>query len=191
MNDGKHILIAICGSLSVLILGGALLVWPSLKETQATRQEITLLQKKIMGLAEQTKTVEALADELNLANLRVESELKVIPQAADIAGLMRKLSLPVDGSTVLDQTFTAGNPNDAVIGEEFIERAMPLTVDMEATFESVFALIRSVETMDRLVRVSSVRMAVDRTGNEPDVPVLDASVGLEVIYKPLTFAEGY
>ena len=39
---------------------------------------------------------------------------------------------------------------------------MPLTVDMQATFDSVFALIRNAESMDRLVRVASVRVMCKR-----------------------------
>jgi len=190
MTDSKHLFFAIAGALLVLVLGGALLVWPNYRETRAVRQEITKLQQKISALADQTGVVASLSDELKQARQRVEEELKFIPRTSDVAGLMRKLSLPVDGRTVLDQTFTAGSPCDAAVGETFTERAMPLTVDLEATFDSVFALIRAAELMDRLVRVSSVRMAAERQGDGSGVPVLTASVGLEVIYDPPSVEEG-
>jgi Tfp pilus assembly protein PilO len=190
MNDGKHLMIAITGGLLVILLGGALLVWPSYRKAHAIRQEVVELREKISGLAGQTGKVEQLADELEAARRRVGEDLKFVPETADVAGLMRKLSLPVDGRTVLDQTFTAGNPCDAVLGEDFDERVLPLTVDMEATFDSVFALICAAERMDRLVRVSSVRVAAERPGGGPEVPMLTASVGLEVVYDPPAAEEG-
>lgn len=190
MSDSKHLMIAVAGGLLVLLLGGALLVWPNYREARAIRQEVVELRGKISGLAGQTGKVEQLADELEAARRRVGEELKLVPETADVAGLMRKLSLPVDGRTVLDQTFTAGNPCDAVPGESFSERALPLTVDMEATFDSVFALICAAERMDRLVRISSVRVAAERPGDGPDVPMLTASVGLEVVYDPPVVEEG-
>lgn len=190
MSDSRHLMIAVAGGLLVLLLGGALLVWPNYREAHAIQQEVLELRGKIFGLAGQTGKVEQLADELEVVRRRVGEELKLVPEAADVAGLMRRLSLPVDGRTVLDQTFTAGNPCDAVPGEDLNERALPLTVDMEATFDSVFALICAAERMDRLVRISSVRVAAERPGDGPDVPMLTASVGLEVVYDPPVVEEG-
>jgi len=190
MNDRKHLMIALAGGVLVLVLGGVLLVWPNYREARAIRAEVVELRGKISGLAGQTGAVEQLADELEAARCRMAEELKLVPESPDVADLMRKLSLPVDGRTVLDQTFTAGKPCDAVLGEDFNERALPLTVDMEATFDSVFALICAAERMDRLVRVASVRMAAERPADGPEVPMLTASVGLEVVYDPPAVEEG-
>jgi Tfp pilus assembly protein PilO len=190
MNEHRHLIFAIAGGVLILLLGGALLVWPNYRKTREIRQEIAELEEKISDLAGHTGTVERLADELAVARARVDSELKVIPKTADVAGLMRRLSLPVDGRTVLDQTFTAGNACDAAPGESFTERSMPLTVDMQARFDSVFALICAAERMDRLVRVSSVRLAAERSDAGPTVPMLTASVGLEAIYDAPAVEEG-
>ena len=121
---------------------------------------------------------------------QVREKFNVIPPAPNIAGLMRRLSLPVDGRTVLDQTFTAGSPIHAGGGESTNEEAMPLTVDIEATFDSVFALIRRAETMDRLVRVVSVRMVADRKHDDREEPLLTATVGLEAIFDATQAEEG-
>ena len=190
MNENRHLIFAIVGGLAILLLGGALLVWPNYREARQIRQETAELRRKISDSAGHTGTVERLADELESARARVDRELKLIPDAPDVAGLMRKLSLPVDGRTVLDQTFTAGNACDAVLGESFSERSMPLTVDMQARFDSVFALICAAERMNRLVRISSVRLAADRSGAARGMPMLTASVGLEVIYDAPAVEEG-
>jgi DNA-binding LacI/PurR family transcriptional regulator len=114
---------------------------------------------------------------------QLEEYLTMLPVSRRLDGLI-VLSLPIDARTVRDQTFTAGSPSAAAAGEDFPELAVPLTVDMEATFDSVFALIRIAEQMDRLVRVASVRMAADRTEDLEETPVLTATIGLEVIYEP-------
>jgi Tfp pilus assembly protein PilO len=190
MNENRHLIFAVAGGLAIVLLGGVLLVWPNYRETRRIRQETIELEEKVSDLAGHTGTVERLADELEAARARVDRELKLIPNTPDIAGLMRKLSLPVDGSTVLDQTFTAGNACDAVLGESYSERSMPLTVDMQARFDSVFALICAAERMDRLVRVSSVRLAAERSAAASQMPMLTASVGLEVIYDAPAVEEG-
>jgi hypothetical protein len=56
---------------------------------------------------------------------------------------------------------------------------------MKATFDSVYALLATAERTDRLVRFASLRLAADRTtGSNEQMPMLTASVGLEVIYEP-------
>jgi len=190
MSDGRHLLLAVAGALLILGLGVVLLVWPSHRQTAALQDEIAALKGKSEGLAAQTEQVEHLADAYSRLKRRVAEDLKYIPQSPDIAGLMRKLSLPVDGRTVLDQTFTAGSASSAITGEESPEQAMPLTVDMKAAFDSVLALIRAAESIDRLVRVASIRMIAERGEQGVDAPLLTASVGLEVVYQPPCEEEG-
>jgi len=190
MSESRHLLLAVVASLLTLVVGGGLLVWPNHRQTGEIGDEISLLEDKIAGLAAQTEEVERLAGEYSRLKRRIDEQLKAIPQSPDVAGLMRKLSLPVDGTTVMDQTFTAGSPGSAIVGEESAERAMPLTVDMKATFDSVLALIRAVESIDRLIRVASVRMVAERDETAAEAPLLTASVGLEVIYEPPIDEEG-
>jgi Tfp pilus assembly protein PilO len=203
MSEGKHLLITIAGALGVLLVGGAVLVWPVHREKRRVQRKITALERKIDDLSFHTARVERLADQLEETRRLVDEEMKLIPTSPDIAALMRKLSMPVDDRTVIDQTFTAGAASDAVAGAPYPEQAMPLTVDMEARFDSVFALIRGAERLDRLVRVATIRLAVERpdadrndatsrrrspTGRAPrsedGEPILTASVGLEVIFRP-------
>jgi hypothetical protein len=184
MSNRKHLFLAIASALAVLLLGGAALVWPAHRQRVTICHSIADLERKISGLSDQTDAVERLADELEVVRQRMGDDLKLIPETPDSAGLNRILSLPIDARTVRDQTFTAGSPTAAAVGEDFPELAVPLTVDMEATFDSVFALIRIAEQMDRLVRVASVRMAVDRTEDVEETPLLTATIGLEVIYEP-------
>ena len=45
MSDGKHLLIVLAGALAVLLLGGALLVWPNHRETRSVLSEIAELER--------------------------------------------------------------------------------------------------------------------------------------------------
>ncbi len=114
-----------------------------------------------------------------------DTECKRIPPSPEIAELIEFLSREVDRRDVRDQRSTAGDPVSAVIGEQVGVLATPLTVDMEATFDSVFRLIRAAETTDRLIRVGRVRIYRDRDKKADGSPFVQASVGLEIVYEPL------
>jgi hypothetical protein len=102
-----------------------------------------------------------------------------------VASLMRELSLPVDGSTVRDQTVEAGSPNEALPGRAGAAKAVPVTVEMEARFDAIFAMLRAAELSERLVRVTSVHLACDReVDHTSDEPLITASVGMDAIYLP-------
>lgn len=190
MWDTKHMVMTIVIPFVLLCAGVAGLVWPTYRQVHETRQEIAVLERKVDSLPQVTETVETLAEDLDRLQLELDRELKVIPEHAEIASLIRRLSLPVDGRTVLDQTFTTGSANPAIAGEQEPDvLAMPLTVDMEANFDSLFAMIRAAESMERLIRVSSVRIQCDRDKGEQSTdhrghPLLTASVSLEAIYRP-------
>jgi hypothetical protein len=54
---------------------------------------------------------------------------------------------------------------------------------MEARFDAVFALLRAAESMDRLLRVTSIKVVSDRLQDD-DQPFTDATVVLEAVYDP-------
>ena len=107
-----------------------MLAWPTMRETSAAEARIAELREKIAYRGAHTERVERVAEELEIVRGQVDDDLRFIPESPEVAQLMRTLSLPVDGRTVLDQTFTAGSASEAVVGAEFTELAMPLTVDM-------------------------------------------------------------
>ena len=182
MSNSQHLLVAVFLMFVIVVAGGAVFVVPTYRKASDARTKVANLREKVTGLSGQTEVVEQLAGEVAAVRTHVEEDLKTIPPTPDIAELMRKLSLPVDGVVVQDQTFTAGSPGEAVIGRETAAEAMPLTVEMLARFDSVFATIRAAEAMPRLVRVASVRLEAEGDGGRGDSPMLDASVRLEAIY---------
>lgn len=186
MTSGKHLGFAILAMLLVVGLGGLLLAWPSYRQAAAINHQAETLRRKGENYTAQAEEITALTAELNAAQHRIDAELKAVPDSPDIAGLMRVLSLPVDGVSVRDQTFTAGHPKPAVASSELSAMVVPLTVEMEARFDSIFALIRVAESMHRLLRVSSVNVVCERQ-DLIDERFGRASIVLEAVYDP---AEG-
>ena len=189
MTSRRHLILAVFVALAILVGGGLALVWPNYKKISAMNDRINDLHAKSRDLQVQDETLTVLSAGLKHAMQTIDENLKVTPASANIADLMGRLSLRPDGVTVLDQSFTTGQPADAVPGSEMTVQATPLTVEITGRFDAIFALIRSVETMHRLIRVSSVSLDsnnVDQadalTGQ--DSPIITANIGLEVIYDP-------
>ena len=183
MSNNKQLLYLAIGLNLVVVVGGGLLVVPTYRQAGQCRAKTANLREKMAGLSGQTEALQELADAVSQMHARLDEDLKTVPTGPDIADLMRRLSLPVDGETVRDQTFTAGSAGEAVIGKESEARIMPLTIDMVARFDSVFALIQAAESMPRLVRVASVRLEADRAGESASDLFLIASIGLEAVYQ--------
>ncbi len=184
MSSRRHLAFAILSLLAVVTFGGVLLVWPSYREAARHDRRTVLLHQKGKNYDAQARRIDTLTKQVEQMTRRMETELKAIPETPDIADLMRRLSMPVDGVHVYDQTFTAGDPREAVPGGDLPILVQPLTVEMDARFDSIFALTRLAESMDRLLRVSSINIAVDRTNTEDTIA--SASIVLESVFDPPT-----
>ena len=167
---------------AVAPVGSLLLVCPVYRKAAIVDRRSSELLAKCRNYSDQADEIVRLRADLEAAREFVQRELKTVPESPDIAGLMRVLSLPVDGVNIRDQTFTAGQPKRASADPDITTLAMPLTVDMEARFEVDFSLIQGLESMDRLLRIASVSMRCEKS--DQDVPFAKASVVLEAIYSP-------
>lgn len=185
MQSTKQLAAGVLTVVAVMAAAALLFIVPNYREARAVRAQVRDLQARVSTLADRSKAVDRLAEDVRRARDSAARNLKVIPETADVAGLIRKLSDPIDGVNVADQTFTAGTAGEAVVGGKVTAMSLPVSADMRATFESVVAMIDKAEAMARLVRVSSVRLLCKRDEQKSDVPLLSASVGLEVIYDPM------
>ena len=163
---------------------------PAYRETHRIRAEIQSLRDRGKRLESDTGAVKQLAERVRDLQQYVDEDLKTIPTQPDIAGMMRRLSLPVDGVTVKDQTFSAGSPKPVSKQNDAAYRVVPLTVELEASFDAFFSVLSSVEDTSRLVRIRSVhvgRKTPDNPGSDEstlDGSWLHGSVGLEAVFKP-------
>jgi len=188
LNDRAHAVVTFGASGAGCVLTLLALAMPAWQESRDLRRESRELRHRCEQLRHEADEERRLGDRLEGMRLAAAASQRIIPQEPEVAAVMRRLSLPVDGVTVLDQTFSAGSDGPAVPGEEGSERVKPLTVDLIGSFESAMAIVHAAEAMDRLVRVASVRLEVTREQaerrerREEGAPELTASIGLEVVY---------
>lgn len=204
MNNDRHLLMSSLAVVGAIALTAFLFVIPNYRQAGAMQQEVIALRDRIAGLETQSKALDELNSEIASVQNVIDTRMKAIPETPDLANVIRSLSQEVDRINVMDQTFTAGSPADALpdLGKNRGPEkpkppgasnepsantqsafAMPLTVDMEARFEAIFDLIRSAESMQRLIRIASIRMVCKRDDKQASSsPIIKASVGLEAIY---------
>ena len=173
----------VIGPIAILALGIGGLVWPNYRSAAAASNEI----KRLQGMHDSTEQLTADLDKIVKDHTRLKTQIdetmKDIPDSPDVASLMRKLSFNVDDFSVRDQTLTAGAEGEAVQGVPTSEKALPLTVQMQANFDSIFALIRIAESMDRLVRVTSIHVHSEEEDEMAAMRgLLNATIVLEAIY---------
>lgn len=183
---------------AMLAVSGAavgLIIWPNHAQANRIAHRLHDLEGKAATFKFQKEQLAKLTEEVDHARDRMKVGFKSVPISPEVADLMRRLSSGVDGLHVKDQTFTAGQPTDAVVGKEWSTLAQPLRVEMVGSFSSIFNLVKSVEGLDRLVRVTTVRIAAERieenAARRAGKPVvtdepgwLTATIGLEVIFEP-------
>ena len=207
MSTDRQIALGAVGLLLLVAAMAWLFIWPGYREAASVRGQVITLRAKIAGLGDEHQKVTELAEQVDQARRRITLEYKAIPDSPEVAELIRKLSLPVDGVTVMDQTFTAGAAEDLLtsrrgddqgpaanaqesyrlsgIQPDSTLKAMPLKVEMTATFDSIFALMRAAESMDRLMRIASLKVICKRDDHTSELaPMLNATVGLEAVYEP-------
>lgn len=180
--------------LSLALLGASFLTLAGVAYPCATwlKQAETdaLKAGELFGWAAQ---IETKTRELETARQRVESVktasrevIRDIPLAADQAMLMRMLAVET-GDSVQSQMISAGEPVPASLAAASPYKAVPVTVDMVATFPEVMRLLGRAEGGDRLVR--TIKISIEKQSKrdnrrEPDwdSPFVKAVIELDAVY---------
>ncbi len=183
MSSSKHLGIAVLVMFLLAGLGEFLFVWPAYSDAADLDARTADLRVKGQNYTALSDMIQKLKAEVAQATQHVKTDLKQIPDSPDVAGLIGILSMPREETTVRDQTFTAGQPKEAAPGTDVSVLARPLTVEMVARFDAIFALIRTAESMDRLVRVTSLELVCKRNKDQGE-PFAKVSVVLEAIFDP-------
>ena len=58
----------------------------------------------------------------------------------------------------------------------------PLAVTMQSDFISIYNIIHNVETMNRFVKISSLRITRSEKEASIEAPTLDAAIGIHAMY---------
>jgi len=155
-------------------------ILPNYKSTDQAVIETVKLEARIEQLELRQFEVEQMRVDYQSLKHQVSEECKIVPTTPDISQIVQALSLEVDGHEVLDQSFTAGSASMKPTTVGF--SVQPLAVTLHAQFDSIFSVIQDVESMNRLVRVSSLRVTRKETQSDEFAPALEAAIGLHAMY---------
>jgi hypothetical protein len=145
---------------------------------------------RLLGRAAQ---IEAATRERDTLRQRVEDTqrasrtvLRSIPAATDQAALMRMLAVATSHD-VVTQVINAGEPVPASPSAKSPYHAVPVTVEMVATFPEVMNLLTRAEGSDRLVRV--IKLTIEKQPKKDnrreadwDSPFVKANLELDAVY---------
>ena len=110
------------------------------------------------------------------------SVLRAIPATPDQAHLMRMLALG-SSADVGTQTIVAGDALPATNGPAAGLKAVPITIEMRASFAKVIELLLRAEGDRRLVRPIGVEITRTADAKSDDaVPLVDARIELDAVY---------
>lgn len=168
------------GTFVLSVLFVCFFIVPNYKSAEQATAESGNLEVRIQQLELRQVEVEKMRSDYQDLKNQMNAECKHVPSTSDMSQIVQALSLEVDGLNVLDQSFTSGMASMKPIGEGF--SAQPLAVTLHADFDSIFAVIQNVESMNRLVRVSSIRMTRKESEANVSAPALEASIGLLAMY---------
>ena len=174
--------LAVLGTLTAAALLIWLSAWPDWKTADARQTQLIELQHKVGGISQAEEALAAETSRLADARKHRDLECRRIPDTADVAGLMQSLSLEVDGHTVRDQTFTV---MDRPSSEAKRFQVLPLRVELDADFQSVWSVLERAEGLPRLVRISGLEMTlIDQKQPVDGSQPLRASLAMDVVYAP-------
>jgi len=139
-----------------------------------------MLETRVEKIQRRQEEVELLREDYRLMEQEVLMQCKQVPKSPEMASIVQALSLEVEGKHVLDQTFTAGkatiSEGDAGFGTQ------PLAISLQSDFDSVISVLQIVESMDRLVRVASIRMTRHEADADIATPPLETAIGLRAMF---------
>ncbi|MCE2885363.1 MAG: hypothetical protein LW806_10735 [Planctomycetaceae bacterium] len=183
---------ASCAALGAVVFLHALPILRLADERAAESARLFARASQLDALSAEREQLRA-----DVATARAEATrvLREIPdeseQGARTGALMRALAVAA-GREVGSQTIVAGDPVPALLSESPF-RAVPLTVEMQASFARVMEILARAESDGRLVRPIRIEIArpVDRSGRSADERsadeaasgFVDATIELDAVYE--------
>ena len=164
----------------------AFVAFPAVTRAETRALESGRLVARASQLESATKERDDLRARVEAARVASRAVLRAIPTHPDQASLMRMLAVETK-PTVLMQTINAGDPVIASPLEELTFSAVPIKVEMVATFPEIMGLLSLVEGGDRLVR--PIRITLEKQAKRDnrreadwDSPFVRAMIDLDAVY---------
>lgn len=145
----------------LIALGAMLATWfgvrPLHVRADALEQRTTDLLVRADEAEVPTARLERLRMERDRRRRMLEDECPLVDAAMppDLASVVGRVSLPIDGVTVVDQTFTAGTAGPAGLAAPEDWRATMIVIETVASWTAIRRQLTLVEALDVPVRTTS------------------------------------
>ncbi len=145
--------------------------WARSAERAELESRIDAIKRQLGVEHKDTQGIETLRG--HVAELRRQSETanKVVPNSIDLADVLRGLNNELLAQNVKNQEMQTH-----AIDSGPLFSMIPLTLKFDGTYDGVFALVRSIESMPRLTRISKLDLV-----GVPTDPSQPLSVRLELM----------
>lgn len=166
-------------------LGVTLGVSPKLREHRRAKAEVRGLMAELAKPIDAPGMIEEFSK--NLGELRTvgASRMTPIPQESDIAGLVRNVSARLDELGLTQNELTTGQSvslDDA--------SSIPIALHVEGPFPKVLEVLRYIEDLPRLVRISRLAINNPAATRDPGTnELIEADMLLDVFYAPVERAK--
>ena len=170
----------------LLTLSGAMAVWfgiaPLHARADAQQAETAALRARVAESPVPSERLTPFRTELDRRSkmLRDECPDPLIATKPDLAGVIRRLSLPIDGQRVIDQTFTAERSGPVDLDSEIKWSATPIRIELVATWSAIAEVLDLIETMQIPSRVTEFRRERD---SDPAIEMASAFIELDVLHR--------
>lgn len=145
------------GLLALWGAGSALLVAPAWRQRASSCEELRSLRAQAAMDEVGERELERLRAQLDVRQRDAAGEIAEIPDSADVAMLIGAMSRQLDRLGVPGREVSTGALRDAS-DAQFI----PVSITLKGPFLSVYASLRWIESLPRMVRLSRAR--IDRGG---------------------------
>ncbi len=153
----------------------ALAWWPLMRDIQRTRQQIATGEKELGITRGRTDGLAQLAHRVDQLRARSAMNNKDIPASAEVAGVLRQLSLEIEAASLTGQGIST---RESQKRDEVIE--LPVELSFAGPSTAVFGFVERIENMPRLIQVDS--MQIQRNADKGGT--VDAAVRLRTFFSP-------
>ena len=170
---------------SVVLLGfmaARFLVHPLHARADDVNRDYEELLARVDGWPGKDAVLAPLRSELSRRTSMMETEQRPVPARPDLAGLIRQLSLDIDGTRVIDQTFAAGRRGPAATAAPETWRSVPLTMELVSEYDALNELLLRIERSPDPIRIT--RLSVERIdGAVSGRAIARATLVLDAVYR--------
>ena len=174
--------IVVLAAAATMLGGFGLGVWlPENRRAEAMRNRIATAEEKLGPNFNQPTALIERQERLASMREQLASHDRQIPVGDDLASLLRSLAQAIADQGLDKQEVKTG---DARHHRHFSE--VPVELDLEGDFESIYALLDDIESMPRLTRIDALNLRVQPDTQERALasPSIRASLRLVSFFTP-------